>query len=55
MNPIFMSSLAAFFHKVKCSKCDRYQFVTSKFMKKEIRCKFCGNIIQIPKNSPKVK
>jgi len=55
MNPIFMSSLAAFFHKVKCPKCNRDQLVTYKSVKNGFRCKFCSNIIQTPKNSPKVK
>ena len=48
MNPIFLSSLAAFFRKIKCPKCDRDQFVTHGTPKKSFRCKFCGNMIEQP-------
>lgn len=50
MNPIFLSSLAAFFHKVKCPKCGRDQFIPHGTSKKSFRCKFCGFMIEpLPK------
>jgi ribosomal protein S27E len=50
MNPIFLSSLAAFFHKVKCPKCERDQFISRGNSKKSFRCKFCGYAIELPSN-----
>jgi len=48
MNPIFLSSLAAFFRKIKCPKCGREQLITHGTSKKSIRCKYCGHMIARP-------
>jgi len=55
MNPIFLSSLAAFFRKMKCPKCQKDQFITRGNSKKSLRCKYCGYMFEPPKNSPRDK